>query len=305
MQKNVGVMSNHNKIKDMNKEIETSAGIVENIDGKWVITPNSNSSDISFQSFTDRNPYDCAVIRHGSKYGFFYVSDMTSTYYGNTNPTLICFDKDDPFPYDEIVIKSMAIHEIMIVGYRIGDKWGLDNISFDVQNGTLCRFSLISCCCSSLLEAESKCLVWKKPFEDNKKYILCYEDGSETGSYITKKHDLTHGSEELFDARIFSEEEMENIRKEIDEDDYMIWNISWDSEPFLIVLAGAAANEYLLNDDEYLDDEGTDVISNYIKENYKAIMDSLIDNCSGGTFGDLVESIVEQIDLSDLNDVDL
>lgn len=70
-------------------------------------------------------------------------------------------------------------------------------------------------------------------------------------------------------------------------------------------MAGAAANEYLLNDDEYLDDEGTDVISNYIKENYKAIIDSLIDNCSGGTFGDLVESIVEQIDFSDLNDVDL
>ena len=81
MQKNVGVMSDYNKIKDMNKEIETSAGIVENIDGKWVITPNSNSSDISFQNFTDRNPYDCAVIRHGSKYGFFYVSDMTSTYH--------------------------------------------------------------------------------------------------------------------------------------------------------------------------------------------------------------------------------
>jgi hypothetical protein len=121
----------------------------------------------------------------------------------------------------------------------------------------------------SLLEAESKCLMWKKPFEDIKKYILCYEDGSDTGSYITAIQDLTHGSEELFDARVFSEEEMDNIRKEIDEDDYMIWDISWDSEPFLIVLAGAAANEYLLNDDEYLDDEGTDVISNYIKENYK------------------------------------
>lgn len=48
MQKNVRVMSDYNKIKDMNKVIETSAGIVENIDGKWVITPNSNSSDISF-----------------------------------------------------------------------------------------------------------------------------------------------------------------------------------------------------------------------------------------------------------------
>ena len=84
----------------------------------------------------------------------------------------------------------------------------------------------------------------------------------------------------------------------------MIWDISWDSEPFLIVLAGAAANEYLLNDDEYLDDEGTDVISNYIKGNYKDIMDSLIEKCSE-TLGDLVESIVEQIDFSDLNDVDL
>ena len=288
----------------MNKEIETSAGIVENIDGKWVISPNSNSPDISFQNFTDRNPYDCAVIRHGVKYGFFYVSDMTSTYYGNTNPTLICFDVDDPFPYDEIVIKSMAIHEIMIVGYRIGDKWGLDNISFDVKSGTLCRFSLISCCCSSFHEAESKCLIWKRPFEDTKKYILCYEDGSTTVSYITTIKDLTHGSEELFDAKVFTEEEMEIIRKEIDEDDYMIWDISWDSEPFLIVLAGAAANEYLLNDDEYLDDEGTDVISNYIKGNYKDIMDSLIEKCSG-TLGNLVESIVEQIDFSDLNDVDL
>ena len=147
--------------------------------------------------------------------------------------------------------------------------------------------------------------MWKKPFEDIKKYILCYEDGSDTGSYITAIQDLTHGSEELFDARVFSEEEMDNIRKEIDEDDYIIWDISWDSEPFLIVLAGAAANEYLLNDDEYLDDEGTDVISNYIKENYKAIMDSLIEKCSGGTLGNLVESIIEQIDFSDLNDVDL
>jgi hypothetical protein len=34
-------------------------------------------------------------------------------------------------------------------------------------------------------------------------------------------------------------------------------------------------------------------------------MDSLIEKCSGGTLGNLVESIIEQIDFSDLNDVDL
>lgn len=118
-------------------------------------------------NYTDRNPYDCAIIRHESKYGLFYISDMSPTYMGNTNPSLISFDKEDPFPYDEVVIKGVPIHEIMIIGYRIGDKWGLDNISFDIQNGTLCRFCLISCCCTSLHEAEERCFSWKNPFGDN------------------------------------------------------------------------------------------------------------------------------------------
>jgi len=150
----------------MNRAINTNSGLVEYIDGKWVLTPYKNGEDICWQNFTDRNPHDCAIIRHESKYGLFYVSDMTLANMENLNPPLISFDRDDPFPYDEVVIKGFPCHEIMIIGYRIGDKWGLDNISFDCHNGILIRFSLISCCCSSLLEAENKCFSWQKPFDD-------------------------------------------------------------------------------------------------------------------------------------------
>lgn len=148
----------------MNKEINTISGLAEYIDGKWIFTPNENGEGISWQNFTDRNPYDCAIIRHESKYGLFYISDMSPTYMENSNPSLISFDKEDPFPYDEVVIKGVPCHEIMIIGYRIGDNWGLDNISVDIQNRTLCRFCLISCSCPSLHEAEERCFLWRKPF---------------------------------------------------------------------------------------------------------------------------------------------
>ena len=55
----------------MSEVIITSTGKVEKIDGKWMIIPDKNSPDIRFLGFTDRIPYDCAVIRHKSKYGLF------------------------------------------------------------------------------------------------------------------------------------------------------------------------------------------------------------------------------------------
>ena len=156
----------------MDKVIKTSTGIVEKIDDKWTLVPNDNNDDISWQCFTDRNPYDFAVIRHESKYGLFYVSDMVPTYKNNTNPPLICFDQDFPFIYDEIFIKGVAIHEIVMIGYRIGNQWGIDNISFDRNSGTLCRWSIASCRFSSLQEAEDSCLSWTSPFgHENVKVI--------------------------------------------------------------------------------------------------------------------------------------
>lgn len=149
----------------MDKIFKTSSGIVELIDGNWTIVPNGNDDDISWQNFTDRFPYDFAVIRHESKYGLFYVSDMAPTYLGNTNPPLISFDKDTPFPYDEILIKGSELHEIMIIGYRIGGQWGIDNLFFDRNSGTICRCVLASCKFLSLHDAEESCLSWKYPFE--------------------------------------------------------------------------------------------------------------------------------------------
>lgn len=134
---------------------------------------------------------------------------------------------------------------------------------------------------------------------DIKKYILCYEDGGELGTYITDIHTLTHGSEDVYDAKLFSEEEMDNIRKEIDEDDYMIEEIAYGSEPFLLILASAAAREYLLEEDDFLNDEEMEAISNYIKENYKGVIDTLINKCHG-KLGYLVDRIVYYVDLSEL-----
>ena len=95
----------------MSKVIETTLGRVEHIESKWVITPNMDQEqdDLSLQNFTDRAPYDCAVIRHGSKYGLFYVSDMTPIYWGNTNPPLVSFDREYPFPYDEYSNKECCM----------------------------------------------------------------------------------------------------------------------------------------------------------------------------------------------------
>lgn len=149
----------------MKKEtIITTSGIVEMINGKWKITPDTKSEDIRWLNYTDRNPYDCAIIRHDTKYGFFYVSDMTPANLGNENPPLVSFDKNDPFPYDEIVIKGIVAHNLMLIGYRIGDKWGIDNIFYDGNNKILGKSSLVSCHYSSLLEAESSCLSWSAPF---------------------------------------------------------------------------------------------------------------------------------------------
>ena len=146
------------------KTIITTSGKVEMKNNQWVIVPDMSSKDIRPLHFTDRYPYDCAVIRHDSKYGIFYVSDMTPHYYGNINPPLVSFDKDDPFPYDEVRIKGVDIQEIMMIGYRIGDYWGIDSIYFDIKKQTLGRNSLVSCTFSTLLEAESFCLSWNSPF---------------------------------------------------------------------------------------------------------------------------------------------
>ena len=59
---------------------------------------------------------------------------MTPAYLGSENPSLVSFDKNDPFPYDEIVIKGIVAHNLMLIGYRIGDKWGIDNIFYDGNN---------------------------------------------------------------------------------------------------------------------------------------------------------------------------
>lgn len=150
----------------MKKEtIITTSGIVEMKNGKWEIIPDTNSDDIRRLNYTDRYPCDCAIIRHDSKYGLFYVSDMTSTFNGNVNPPLVSFDINDPFPYDEIVIKGVPIHEIMIIGYRIGNKWGIDNICYGIHERVLYRTCLASCNYPSLLDAESACLSWRNPFK--------------------------------------------------------------------------------------------------------------------------------------------
>ena len=143
----------------------TTSGLIEKNNGKWEITPDKNSKDIRWLNYTDRYPYDCAIIRHNSKYGLFCVSDMTSTFYGNVNPPLISFDIDDPFPYDEIVLKWVTCQDLMIIGYRIGNKWGIDNISYGVHDGVLLRGRLVPCNYSSLSEAESFCLSWIDPFK--------------------------------------------------------------------------------------------------------------------------------------------
>lgn len=147
------------------KTIITSSGKVVMKNNQWEIVPDMSSKDIRILNYTDRNPYDCAIIRHNSKYGFFYVSDMTPIYYGNINPPLVSFDKKDPFPFDEIVLKWVACHDLMIIGYRIGNKWGIDNISYGIHDGVLIRWIIVPCNYSSLFEAESQCLSWIDPFK--------------------------------------------------------------------------------------------------------------------------------------------